>query len=148
MSHEVSQFSNEQNSIALNRHNCGSECQIVEQPLTGEFTKDIRDNWDKEEFAGASSPSGRDNFKKKLWEACDIIDEVKAINAELLKIKHTIQNESDRLDAQIEEGKHDDAWPKPEYIKNDDWTGMIAEQSIYHRILNLFEVAIAKAEKG
>ena len=84
MSHEVSQFTNEQNSIALNRHNCGSERQIVEQPPAGEFTKDIRDNWDKEEFAGASSPSGRDNFKKKLWEACYRLDRAEAINADLL----------------------------------------------------------------
>ena len=84
MSHEVSQFTNEQNSIALNRHNCGSERQIVEQPPAGQFTKDIRDNWDKEEFAGASSPSGRDNFKKKLWEACHRLDRAEAINAELL----------------------------------------------------------------
>lgn len=65
---------------------------------------------------------------------------------DLLGIKEIIQDESDRLDARIADGKHNDAWPNPEYIKDDDWAGMIGERLVYHRVLKMFEDAIAAAQ--
>jgi len=65
----------------------------------------------------------------------------------LVEVQKTIQEKSDKLDARIADGKHDDAWPENEYIKDEDWAGMIGEQSVYHRVLRLFEAALAAAKE-
>ena len=109
---------------------------LLKQPPAGEFTEKCREYL--KEFAH-SSP-----LQEMLKEACDLLDRAEASKADLLGIIKIIQDESDKLDARIKDGKHDDAWPKPEYIKDGDWARMLGKKDIYHRVLKLFEAAKSK----
>ena len=101
MSHEVSQFSNEQNSIALNRHNCGSERQIVEQPKAGDWTQELpfplRNCFTDNRFNGiarvelsngdlAVHPKALKQLEEAFVKAYAKLDRAEAVNADLLAI--------------------------------------------------------------
>ena len=86
---------------------------------------------------------------KNLGIEKDILGYIKNLqdcHDDLVAIKKTIQDESDELDARIAEGKHNDAWPNPDYIKDEDWAGMIDRNALYHHVLRLFEAALENAK--
>ena len=118
------------------------EAILKQQPPAGEFTKDFREQIGRQ----AVGIGSLGEIQRMAKEACVIIDRAEASNKDLLEIKTSIQNESDKLDAQIKEGKG--VWLKPGYIKDDDWAGMIRERLVYHRVLRLFEAAIAQSKQS
>lgn len=55
---------------------------------------------------------------------------------------------SNKLDAQIKDGKHDNAWPDhTKYIKDEDWAMMLGRQLAYHQVLRLLAFALIEAKK-
>ena len=113
--------------------------------------KRLQISWANENALKEVAYSKRVELEAKLRAKDELLfayESVKAPVNPLLAVKEVIQNQSNKLDAQIAEGKRNDAWPKAEYIKDDDWAGMIGERLVYHRVLNLFEDAIIKAKQS